>query len=75
MTNRTVSVRTIAFYDEEWLCIERGSGCAEKDMREIYEHCKGVGDQIHSINGNLYFTKDAFFNIDLMFINYDFITI
>lgn len=75
VTNRTINVKTIAHYDELWYCIESGSGCYDDDMMDIYNHCKGVGDEIHFIDGHLYFNRDAFFNIDLMFIKYDFITI
>lgn len=75
VTNRIVSVLTINHYDEKWLCIESGSGCTNKDMNDIYEHCIGVGARIFSIDDNLYFDSDAFFNIDLMFNTYDFITI
>lgn len=75
VTNRTVNIKTIAYYDEEWYCMENGSGCTISDMKDIYQHCKGVGAQIHFIDNNLYFDRDAFFNIDLMFTNYDFITI
>lgn len=74
MTNRTVKVIQLYYYNEEWYCIETDAGCSIKDMSEIYEHCKGVGDKIHCINNVLYFDKNAFFNIDLMFNNYDFIT-
>lgn len=75
MTNRTVNIKTIAYFDELWYCIENGSGCVTQDMMDIYQHCKGVGDEIHYIDGHLYFNRDAFFNIDLMFTNYNFITI
>ena len=74
MTNRTVNIKTISYYDEKWFCIEHSSGITSNDMNDIYQHCKGVGDEIHYIDGNLYFNQNAFFNIDLMFSNYDFIT-
>lgn len=72
---KIVSVLTLNYYDEKWLCIEAGAGCNSRDMEEIYQHCIGVGDKIYFINNNLYFDSTAFFNIDLMFNNYDFITI
>ena len=75
MTNRAVGVKSIAHYDDIWYCIESGAGCSSVDMMDIFKHCKGIGDKIHYIDSNLYFDRDAFFNIDLMFTNYDFITI
>lgn len=75
VTNQTVSVLTINYHDEKWFCIESRAGCKYNDMQDIYNHCIGIGNKIFSINNNLYFDSEAFFNIDLMFSTYDFITI
>lgn len=73
VTNRRVDVLTIMHYDEKWYCIDRNAGVTEKDREDIYNHCKGIGNQIYCIDSCLYFDSDAYFNIDLMFNNYDFI--
>lgn len=75
IVTKTVSVLTINHYDDKWMCIESNAGCSSKDMEDIFQHCIGVGNRIFRINNNLYFDSDAFFNIDLMFTTYDFITI